>query len=109
MRVIDQDKAKKGLAYFFYSGNINLMEIRIGTISNFYKRIGVAVVELSEPLKVGDSIHISGHHTDLTQRVDSMQIEHQTVQMAEQGQSVGLKVDGEVREHDLVYKIIEED
>lgn len=102
-------EGKKGLAYFFYSGNINSMEVKIGVISNFYKRIGVAVVELSEPLKVGDLIHISGHHTDLTQRVKSMQVEHQNVQIVEQGHSIGLKVEGEVREHDLVYKVIEED
>jgi putative protease len=58
------------------------MEVRLGTISHIYKKIGVAIVDLSEPLQVGDTIHISGHHTDLTQKVDSIQIEHQDVQKA---------------------------
>ncbi len=83
------------------------MEVKIGTISHIYKKIGVAIVELSEPLGVGDTIHISGRHTDLTQKVESMQVEHQNVQRAERGQSVGLKVSGEVREHDLVYKVVD--
>ncbi len=83
------------------------MEVKVGTISHVYKKIGVAVVDLSEPLLVGDTIHISGHLTDLTQKVDSMQIEHQNVPKAERGQSIGLKVNGEVREHDFVYKVVD--
>ncbi|MFH1704123.1 MAG: translation elongation factor-like protein [Nitrospirota bacterium] len=82
------------------------MEVRVGTISHIYKKIGVAIVDLSEPLQVGDTIHISGHHTDLTQKVDSIQIEHQDVQKAERGQSIGVRVNGEVREHDLVFKVV---
>jgi putative protease len=82
------------------------MEVRVGTIAHIYKKIGVAIVDLSESLQVGDTIHISGHHTDLTQKVDSIQIEHQDVQKAERGQSIGVRVNGEVREHDLVFKIV---
>ena len=81
------------------------MELKIGTITHFYTKIGVAVVELSEPLQVGDTIHISGHTTDLTQKVESMQVEHQNVERAEKGQSIGLKIKEEVREKDLVYKV----
>jgi translation elongation factor EF-1alpha len=81
------------------------MELKIGTITHFYTKIGVAVVELSEPLQVGDTIHISGHTTDLTQKVESMQVEHQNVERAEKGQSIGLKVKEEVREKASVYKV----
>lgn len=81
------------------------MEIEVGKITHFYKKIGVAVIELSEPLQVGDTIHISGHSTDFTQKVESMQIEHQNISRAEKGQSIGMKVNGEVREKDTVYKV----
>lgn len=83
------------------------MELKAGIITHVYKKISVAVVELSEPLQVGDTIHISGRTTDLTQKVESMQIEHQNVEKAERGQSIGLRVKGEVRERDLVYKVSE--
>jgi putative protease len=83
------------------------MEVRVGTISHIYKKIGVAIVDLSDSLQVGDTIHISGHHTDLTQKVDSLQMEHQNVQKAERGQCIGIKVNGEVREHDLVFKVVD--
>jgi putative protease len=81
------------------------MESQVGRITHFYKKIGVAVVELSAPLQIGDTIHISGHITDLTQKVESMQMEHQNIERAEKGQGIGLKVNGEVRENDSVYKV----
>ncbi|MEM2955729.1 MAG: hypothetical protein QXM25_03325, partial [Nitrososphaerales archaeon] len=64
---------------------------------------GVAVVELKAPLKVGDKILIRGSTTNFEQMVESMQIEHQDVQSAEAGKSVGLKVVQRVREGDIVY------
>ena len=82
------------------------MEVKVGIVSHVYKKIGVAILDLSEPLQTGDTIHVTGHHTDFTQKVESMQVEHQNVQKAEGGQCVGLKVIGEVREHDLVYKVV---
>jgi hypothetical protein len=36
-----------------------------------------------------------------------MQIEHESVSEAGAGQSVGIKVKEKVREHDIVYKVIE--
>ena len=81
------------------------MESQIGRVTHFYNKIGVAIVELSDSLLVGDTIHISGHTTDLTQKVDSLQTEHQNIEKAEKGQTIGLKVTDEVREKDLVFKV----
>jgi putative protease len=55
-------------------------------------------------LKVGDTIAIKGPTTDIEQKVDSMQIEHESVQEAKAGQSIGMKVTDRVRETDIVYK-----
>ncbi|MBI5187917.1 MAG: translation elongation factor-like protein [Nitrospirae bacterium] len=82
------------------------MELKAGVITHLYKKIGVAVLDLSEPLQVGDTIRILGRTTDITQKVESMQIEHQNVERAEKGQCIGLKVQGDVREKDLVYKVV---
>jgi len=82
------------------------MEEEIGRISHYFSRIGVGVVELTKgSLKVGDTIHIKGHTTDLYQKVESMQIEHAPVQAAKKGESFGLHVESQVREHDLVFKV----
>lgn len=82
-------------------------EIEIGKITHYFTNIGVGVIELKDTLTVGDTIHVKGETSDFEQKVESMQIEHENVEKAESGQSVGLKVKEHVRENDLVYKIIE--
>ena len=76
----------------------------IGKIIHFYDKIGVAVVDVLAPIKVGDLIKISGHDKEFTQTVNSMQIEHEQIQTAKKGQGIGLKVDQPVKEGDLVFK-----
>ena len=78
--------------------------VEVGHITHFFSKISVAVIELTAPLSVGDTIVVKGPTTDLEQVVDSMQIEHKNVQRAEAGQSIGLKVAQRVRERDMVYK-----
>jgi len=79
----------------------------VGKVTHYFTRIGVAVVELTGKLSVGDKILIQGATTNFEQTVESMQIEHENVETAEAGQSVGLKVEERVREGDRIYKIIE--
>jgi putative protease len=79
--------------------------VEIGKVTHFFTKIGVAIVELSGTLAVGDQILIKGLMTSVEQKVDSMQIEHENVQKATQGQNIGLKVNDRVRENDVVYKV----
>jgi translation elongation factor EF-1alpha len=85
------------------------MDIRVGKITHYYDHIGVAVIELSEELKVGETIHIQGRSTDFTQRVGSMEIEHQKIETAKPKDEVALKVIEPVREGDLIYRVIKEE
>ena len=78
--------------------------IEVGHVSHFFSKIGVAVLELTAPLSVGDKILVKGPSTDFEQTVESMQVEHKNIQRAEAGQSVGLKLVQQARERDLVYK-----
>jgi len=82
-------------------------EKEIGKITHYFGKIAVGIVELTDSLKVGDDIHIKGVHTDFTQKVDSMQIEHQNVEEAKAGDFVGIKVRERVHPNDKVYKVIE--
>lgn len=80
----------------------------IGKVTHYFGKIGVAVIELEDSLKVGDKIRIvGGIDTDFTQTVESMEIEHQKVKEAKAGDSIGLKVKEKVREGYKVYKIEE--
>ena len=77
---------------------------QIGHITHFFPKISVAIVELTAPLSVGDSILVKGPTTDFEQVVDSMQIEHKNVAKGEAGQSIGLKLAQHAKERDVVYK-----
>jgi len=84
-------------------------EKKIGFISNYFSKISVAAVEITDgTVSVGDTLHFLGHTTDFESRVHSMQIEHKSVTEAKKGDSVGIKVSEKVREKDKVYKIIAE-
>lgn len=79
----------------------------IGKVSHYFSKIGVAVIKLSDTLKVNDAIRIVGGETDFNQIVESMEVEHQKVEIAKAGDSIGLKVNQKVREGYKVYKISE--
>jgi len=79
---------------------------QMGSIRHYYSKIGVAVIDLTAKIAVGDTIRVKGTTTDFQQKVESMQIEHANVQNANAGQSIGLRVADKVREGDLVYKIV---
>lgn len=77
----------------------------VGKITHYFSKIEVAVIELSDTLKVGDTIRIVGGQTDFTQTIESMEIEHKKVEEAKAGDSIGLKVGQKVREGYKVYKL----
>jgi len=81
-------------------------EEAIGTVTHYYSHLGVAIVQINKgSLKTGDTVHITGHSVDFTQPVESMEYEHQHIDQAEVGQSIGLRVKEHTREHDIVYLI----
>ena len=84
-----------------------MAEVEIGTVMDFFARPVVAGIELTQPLSVGDRIHILGHTTDMELTVDSMQLDNEAVPEALAGQAVGLKVNDRVRRDDKVYKIVD--
>jgi len=86
-----------------------MVEEKIGIVEHFFNKVGVAAIKINNSeLKIGDTIHIVGAHTDVTQKVNSMQIDRNPVESVKAGDAVGIKVKDRVREHDVVYKIPEE-
>ena len=77
----------------------------IGAISHYFSNIGVAVIELKDTLKTGETIRVVGGETDFEQKVESMEVDHKKVDKAKKGDGVGLKVDQKVREGYKVYRV----
>jgi putative protease len=83
-------------------------EQKVGTVTDYYAKIGVAAIRLTEgPLQVGDRIRFHGHTTDFIQAIDSLQVEHHAVPRAERGSEVAVKVRERVRKHDDVLRVSE--
>jgi putative protease len=85
-----------------------MQEIPIGKVEKFFGKISVAAIKITGgELSVGEKIKIKGHSTDFEQQVDSMQVEHASVQKVKAGDEVGIKVAQKVHENDTVYVIRE--
>jgi translation elongation factor EF-1alpha len=81
-------------------------EKEVGQITHYYGHINVGIIQLSDTLKAGETIHVKGHSEDFTQPADSMQIEHANVPEAKAGDSIGIKVAQKVHPGDKVFKVI---
>lgn len=78
----------------------------IGKVTHYFSNIEVAVIKLSAPLSLGETIRIvGGEETDFNQTVESMEVEHEKIKKAKKGDEVGIKVDQKVREGYKVYKV----
>lgn len=76
---------------------------KIGNIEHFYDKIGVAVVELMGTVVLGDQIRVIGSN-EFSQKITSIQIEHEQVPEAKKGRKVGLKLDRPVKKGDEIFK-----
>ncbi len=83
-----------------------MKEQEVGYVSKYFGQIKVAAIEITAgKLSVGETIHIKGHTTDMNVDVGSIQIEHESVDSANKGDSIGLKVSGKARRKDKVFKL----
>ncbi len=86
-----------------------MTEKLIGYVSHYYTRIGVAAIELTDTLKVGDTVRLRGATTDFEQKVTSMEEDHAAIEEAAKGHSVGVCVGERVRRRDRVYRVTGEE
>jgi translation initiation factor IF-2 len=83
-----------------------MAEELVGIVTHYFGKPKVAAIELTAgKLEVGDTVRIVGHTSDFTQSIDSMQIEHASVQSAKAGDRIGIQVVEHAREHDKVYRV----
>lgn len=80
---------------------------RLGVVTHYFTQLSVAVLKLDPGtrLRVGDTIHVRGHTTDFSQRIESLQVDHAPVTEVGPNDDFGLKVREHAREHDVVYLV----
>ena len=82
-----------------------MTSLKIGKVTHYYDKIGVAIVELTGTLSVGDAVKfVRGGEDILEQKVKTIQIEHEKKDSAKKGDVVGLKVEKEIKEGAEVFK-----
>lgn len=83
-----------------------MANLKIGKVVHYYDKIKVAIVELDADLAVGEIVKFErGGEEVFEQKVESIQIEHEKLTSAKKGDTIGLKVENEVKEGSLVYKV----
>ena len=83
-----------------------MAEKKIGEVVKFFAKPSVAAVHITEgDLQVGDTVKFSGHTTENTDVIQSMEVDNKPVQKATVGQSIGMKVSDRVRPGDEVFKV----
>jgi U32 family peptidase len=84
-----------------------MAEKKIGEVVKFFSKPSVAAVKITDgELNVGDSIKYSGHTTDFTDEVKSMEVDNKSVSKAAAGDFIGIKTSDRVRPGDEVFKVI---
>jgi len=86
------------------SGDESLQDA-LGTVDNYFAKIGVASVVLVGRLHAGDTIRIKGHTTDFEQVVESMRVNDLSVEEANPGDLVTFEVITSCRKKDSIYKL----
>lgn len=82
------------------------MQFKVGKVTHYYDKIGVAIIELDADLAVGEKIKFVRGGEDLfEQEVTSMQVEHKQIDSAKKGDVIGLKAENEIKEDAEVYKV----
>jgi len=77
----------------------------VGRVDRYFRKVGVAALELTGDLSIGDRIRFSGATTDFEMVVESMQIDLNPVEGAGAGDDVGIKVPERVRPSDSVIRL----
>jgi translation elongation factor EF-1alpha len=78
---------------------------RVGKVTHYFDHLNVAVLALTDTIRVGETLHFLGHSTDFKQEVKSIQIEHKAVDTGKPGEDVALKVEQHVHPNDTVFKV----
>ena len=91
-----------------YGSKATKRKVYIGKGTNYFSKLKVAefLAESGDPLKVGDSIIITGPTTGVIEaRVEEIRVDRKVVESTKKGDSFSMKIDQIVRRSDKIYKL----
>jgi len=76
----------------------------VGKVVHYYDKLGVAIIDLDKGgLNVGDEIKFKRGEEEFSQKIESLQVERESVDKVKKGDSFGLKVDKPTKPGTEVY------
>jgi len=86
-----------------------MAEEKVGEVVKYFAKPSVAAVKITQgQLEVGDTVKFTGHTTDFSDTIESIEVDNKKVEKAVEGDFIGIKVSGRVRSGDEVFKVIPE-
>lgn len=83
------------------------MDQEAGKIIHYFDKAMVAVVKLTGDMAAGDTIKVVHQGNEFSQKVESMEVDHEKVQSGKAGEEVAVKLEQESHEGAMVYKVSE--
>ena len=83
--------------------------MQVGWVAHYVGDQHLAVLALSDTIRVGDWLRIVGYANDFIQPVEALQIDHRAAPEAGPGQQVTLKLKARAHVNDSVYRLTSED
>jgi putative protease len=74
-------------------------------VTHWFPRASAAVVALSHPIHLGDTIHVRGQSTDFVQQVGSLALDGEPVREGAPPQALGVRLAARARPGDRVFRI----
>ncbi|MEK7090609.1 MAG: hypothetical protein AAB930_03415 [Patescibacteria group bacterium] len=82
------------------------MEKETGKVIHFYDKARVAVLSLTGgALAVGDTVKFVKGDAEHTEKIESMQVEHESVESVQRGGEVAVKISATIKTGAVVYKV----
>ena len=83
-----------------------ILDKPVGKVVHFYDKLSVAIIDLeSGGLKVGDEVKFKKGDEEFTQKIESLQVEHESVDSVKKGDSFGVKVSKSTKPGTEVYLV----
>lgn len=78
----------------------------LGRVTHYFPKVRATALMIErDSIQVGDVLYFKGHTTHFKQKIESMQINHQPVTQASEGDEIGIRTKSRTREHDRVFKL----
>lgn len=82
-----------------------MAEKKIGTVTHWYDKLGVAVVKLTAKLAKGARIKIKKGEEEFEDTISSLQIDHEDVAAAKKGDDAAMKLSQRAKEGADIYLV----